>query len=234
MSMLPKSISSIGGIRFASGLLVAAAGVLISSQVLTQTGDDAVVAQVRASIVQRALWGRDFPLMVASIPGWNRIGEGTIVVAPDVIFGATPHLNREEAEKQTTALATALSDAAVRFRPEFAQIAEQGKTAAAAKVSVRRYGNDESHRVVVGPGLDLLPPDLRISDVQRVLGKEQAVKRETEEGGGERRPLFLTSYVYAGGAVVYQTSNYTAAPDQVFRVVLNVPSALRAIAEEQR
>jgi len=84
---------------------------------------------------------------------------------------------------------------------------------------------------VIGRGLELLPAALSIAEVQRVLGQEESVQREVEDGGGEHRPVVFTSHVWAGGALVYQTSNYAPAPDQVVRVVLSVPSALLAVAE---
>jgi hypothetical protein len=195
---------------------------------------DPAVASARTSLAQRALWGRDYPLLVASIPAWAQAQEKTVIVTPDVIIGGTPFRSAAEAEKRARTLRTALAQASpgTSLAPDFAAAAREAKTAA-VRVEVRRYGTDGSYRTVIGRGLELLPAALTIADAQRVLGKEESVQREVEDGGGEHRPVVYTSHVWGGGAVVYQTSNYAPTPEQVARVVLSVPSARRALAEAQ-
>jgi len=214
-------------------LALCAIGTLIGSpRAISQTPRDAAVAQVRTSLARRELWGRDYPLLIASIPGWARIREKTVIVAADVVIGGTPFATPEEAEKRARALREALAAAPDALRSDFARIAGQAVEAAAAKVGVHRYGADNSYRVIVGLGIDLLPPSLRLAKVERVHGKRRTVEREVVDGG-EYRPIVLTGYVYAGGALVYQTSNYAPIPGQVVRVVLSVPAAFQALVEKR-
>jgi len=225
--MLPR-------VRLRLALPLAAASFLAGWQALAQkpTRDPgaAAVALVRTALSQRDLWGRDHPLLIASIPAWARSDEKTVIVAADAIIGGTPFRTREEAEKRATALRQALAATHARRGGGLAGDAAQAAGAAADRVSVRRYGLDESYRAVIGLGLDLLPATTTMDEVRRVLGKEEAVRRDVEESR-EARPLVLGSHVYAGGAIVYQTSNFTPHADQVFRVVLGIPAALRAVAE---
>jgi hypothetical protein len=211
--------------------LLAAGAIVWSSPATAQTPREPV-AQMRASLAQQQLWGRDYPLLIASIPAWVRIQEKTIVVAPDVVFGGTPFSTIEEAEKHAQDLRRALAEVPKPLSPDFASIAEQAKGRVAERVGVHRYGGDNSYRVIIGFGLNLLPPDLHAVEVERLLGKEEAVKRDVEDGGGEHRPVVFTTHVWAGGALLYQTSNYAPTPDQIVRVILNVPVALRALAEK--
>lgn len=216
-----------------SALSVLAAGALLwSAAAFAQPRDPA--GPMRAGLARPGLWGRDYAVLVASIPGWARLQEKTVVVAPDVVIGGSPFRSREEAEAQAEALRKALYEPHARLTPLFARLAGQAAGVAASKVSVERYGGGASYRVVVGLGLNLLPADLRLSDVERAVGKAEEVKREVDDTGGERRPLVLTGHVHAGGALVYQASNYAPDPDQVVRVVLNIPAALRALTEEQQ
>jgi hypothetical protein len=225
--MLPR-------VRFHLVLPLAAASFLAwwpaLAQKPTRDAGAAAVALVRTALSQRGLWGRDHPLLIASIPAWARSDEKTIIVAADAIIGGTPFRTRQEAEKRAAALRQALAATQTRRRGSLAGDAAQAAGAAADRVSVRRYGGDESYRAVIGLGLDLLPATTTMDEVRRVLGKEEAVRRDVEESR-EARPLVLGSHVYAGGAIVYQTSNFTPHADQVFRVVLGIPAALRAVAE---
>ncbi len=201
--------------------------------VSAQTPEPPDVVQIRVSLTQRGLWGQDYPLVIASIPAWAGIQENNIVVASDVIIGGTPYPTLEEARKHADALREAFTRSLPPLRPAFARAAEQGRQLAASKISASRYGGDDSYRVIIGLGLHLLPLDLRISDVRSIVGREQMERRDIEGGGGERRPIVFTGYIYVGGALIYQSSSYAPAPDQVVRVVLSVQPALRAIAEVQ-
>ena len=214
--------------------LLAAGALTAPMAVKAQTPQDAGTAAMRASLGQRQLWGRDYPLLIASLPAWAQIQEKTVTVAADVIFGGTRFATREEADKRAGELRRALSVAPSKLSPSFARIAgEAGNAVAAAeRVGIHRYGTDNSYRVVIGLGLSMLPPELKIVEVRRLLGKELAVKSDVEDGGGEYRPIIYATHVWDGGALLYQTSNYAPTPDQVVRVVLSVPVALRAVEEK--
>jgi hypothetical protein len=202
--------------------------VVVSSPAIAQAPEDEAVAQIRTSLSQRSLWGRDYPLLIASIAGWVRIGERKITVAPDVVFGDTPYRTREEAETYAKLLAAALVERPATLSSTFASIAEEGRGALTGRVGVRPFNNGDSYRVTVGFGLNFLPI-LRIAEVQRILGREQAIRREVDDRGGERRPLVFTAYVYAGGAELFQTSNYAPSADQVVRAVFDTSLSFRAI-----
>jgi hypothetical protein len=212
-------------------LLAASTSFLILS-VSAQTPETPDVVQIRVSLTQRGLWGQDYPLVIASIPAWAGIQENQIVVASDVIIGGTPYPTLEAARTQADALRVALTRSLPPLRPAFARGAEQGRQFAASKISASRYGGDESYRVIIGLGLHLLPLDLLISDVRGIVGREQVERRDIEGGAGERRPIVYNSHIYVGGALIYQSSSYAPAPDQVVRVVLSIQPALRAIAVE--
>jgi len=203
---------------------------LVSAHAFAQQPSNPAAGLMRTSLGQRALWGPDYSLLIASIPAWAQAQEKTILIAPDLIIGGTPFRSAAEAEKRARTLRAALARATYSLGPDFAAAAREAKPAA-DKVEVRRYGTDGSYRTVIVRGVEFLPPKLTLAEVQGVLGKEGSVKREVEDGGGEHRPIVYTSHVWAGGAVIYQTSNYAPTPDQVVRVILNVPSALRAIGE---
>jgi hypothetical protein len=217
-------------LRLGLALSLIAASALVSAHAFAQRPAEPAVGLVRTSLGQRALWGPDYALLIASVPAWAQAQEKTILIAPDLIIGGTPFRTAAEAEKQARTLRAALARATYSMGPDFAAAARAAKPGA-DQVEVRRYGTDGSYRTVIGRGVEFLPPALTMAEVQRVLGKEQSVKRDVEDGGGEHRPVVYTSHVWAGGALLYQTSNYAPAPDQVVRVVLNVPSALRALSE---
>jgi hypothetical protein len=165
-------------------------------------------------------------MLIASIPGWAHIQEKTISVAPDVVFGGTGFRSQEEAETQARNLAASLEQPRT-LAPDFGDAAAQGRTGLAGKIAARPYNRGASYRVTLAFGSNFLP-DLRIAEVQRALGKEESVSTEVEDIG-EGRPIVYTNYLYAGGALIFKLSNYAPEPDQVSRVVLDIPSSFEAI-----
>jgi hypothetical protein len=223
----------IGFLVSSTGRMVQTALVLLIGSIgfcspgMAQSSPGAAVAQVRTVLAQRSFWGRDYPLLIASIPGWARIQEKNIVIAPDVIFGGTPFRALEEAETQAKSLAASVA-ADQTVAGDFVELAAQGRRELPGKIASRPYKRGASYRVVVGLGSDFLRQDLTITEVQRILGKEEKVGTETEDVG-EGRPIIYTDYVYAGGALIFRLSSYAPAPDQVFRIVLDIPSSMEAI-----
>jgi len=92
-----------------AGALLLIGSLVISSPGISQSTKQSVIAQLGMALAQRSLWGRDYAALIASIPGWARIQEKTIVIAPDVLFGGTPFGSREEAETHAERLAAALT-----------------------------------------------------------------------------------------------------------------------------
>jgi hypothetical protein len=217
-------------LRLRLALPLLAAATLVSACAFAQTPAEPKGGLMRASLGQRALWGPDYSLLIASLPAWAQAQEGTILIAPDVIIGGTPFRSAAEAEKQARALRAALARPSYSLSPDFAAATRDAKPAA-EKVEVRRYGTDKSYRTVISRGVQFLPTTLTMDQVRSALGKEQSVKREVEDGGGEHRPIVYTDHIWAGGAVIFQTSNLGPTPDHVVRVVLSVPAAVQAIAE---
>jgi hypothetical protein len=211
-------------LRAGSVLLIGS--VVNCSPGMAQSTKESAIAQLRMALAERALWGRDYAVLIASIPGWARLQERTIIITPDVVFGGTPFRSREEAETQARSLAAYIEQAQTPAR-DFVNAAVEGRKAISGKIGSGPYSRGASYRVVLDLGSNFLP-NLTIAEVQRTLGKEEAIRSEAEDFG-EGRPLVYTNYVYADGALIFQLSNYAPAPDQVFRVVLDISSSLEAI-----
>jgi hypothetical protein len=180
---------------------------------MAQPPKQVAIVQLRAALLQRPLWGRDYPMLIASIPGWAHIQEKTISVAPDVVFGGTAFRSQEEAETQARNLAASLEQPRT-LAPDFGDAAAQGRTGLAGKIAARPYNRGASYRVTLAFGSNFLP--------------EESVSTEVEDIG-EGRPIVYTNYLYAGGALIFKLSNYAPEPDQVSRVVLDIPSSFEAI-----
>lgn len=210
-----------------AGSVLAIGTLAITSAAMAQAPKQLAITQLRAALLQRPLWGRDYTTLVASISGWAQIQEKTIIVAPDVVFGGTSFRGREEAEAQARKLAGSLERPRT-LAPDFMDAAAEGRTDLGGKITARPYSRGASYRVTVGFGSNFLPADLRIAEVQRKLGKEEAVTTEIEDIG-EGRPIVYTNYIYADGALIFKLSNYAPAADQVFRVMLDIPSSVEAM-----
>jgi hypothetical protein len=92
------------------------------------------------------------------------------------------------------------------------------------------FQDDDSVRVIsTRPDAQFLTPNLTVATVQERLGPPEKVEQQVIQGEGERRPVVLTLYRYADGAVTFAESDIAARPGMVDRVLLDASAVVNAI-----
>jgi hypothetical protein len=204
----------------------------LTSDSNSQNRDDLI----RRILSDSKLWGKDFPAVLAALPSFNRAGEIRIAVFPDRIVGERKFKSLDEAGREAENVSKYLNLGQIKFRPEFETLFQRGfrERAAALKPEPLNFLDDDTKRVaVLSRGSQFLAPGLTIATVRQILGEPEKITKELLDNG-ERRPIILKLYHYAGGAVAFAESNWTTRPGDVDRAFLNVPAATAAVFQETR
>jgi hypothetical protein len=183
----------------------------------------------------RTLWGKDFPLALASLQSAHEVGERRVAIFPTRIVGGTAFKTREDAEQTSRTLTEAMAAREFKPKPEFEAMfrAIGPRPAELLKAEIiPAFADDDSIRVAwTRPEAEFLPPKLTVAAVQKRLGPPEKVETEVIQSEGERRPTVLTLYRYADGAVSFAESDIAAQPGLVDRVLLDAPAVMSTLFE---
>jgi hypothetical protein len=173
----------------------------------------------------RALWGKDFPAALASLPAWDRAGEHAIAIFPAQIVGTTPFKTPEAAQPARAALSAALSQPLPEAAPPFTDLFKglRGGPLPFQSEIVQVFDDDSFRIAIVGKDVQFLPPGLTVKQVEISIGLPQVVTTQVIQSERDRRPVILTLHSYADGAIVFAESDWQPTPGIVDRVILNVP-----------
>jgi hypothetical protein len=185
----------------------------------------------------RALWGKDFRLVLSQIPSWNAVGEQQIEVLPTRVVGRKSY-SKTKSELVVSKLSQALHahqtqalvavDDWLHTRQSNATEAQFSQPLRMEKVMESPLEKrEDSVRVQVSSG-DSLPqflnPELTESDLNRELGApdEISLKRPdmSDPNKYEGRPEIVKVYSYAGGTIQFEVSNLSPyAPGKNARLI---------------
>jgi hypothetical protein len=177
-------------------------------------------------LTTRPLWDKDSLAALAFLPAWSRIDERTVAIFPARVVGATPFKTAEEAQRALAAMERALSESRPASAPEFEELL-RGFTRAPApfQPAVIRLLDDDTFRIALtAQGSQFLPKSLTVKQVEELIGQPESVTTQVIQSERDRRPLILTLYSYAKGAIIYAESDWAPRPGFVDRVILNVPA----------
>jgi hypothetical protein len=181
----------------------------------------------------RTLWGKDFPLALASLQSAQEVGVHGVVIFPTRIVGGTRFNTREDAEQMARKLTEVMATRELKPKPDFeAMFKDIGlRLAAPLKAEIiPAFADDDSIRVAwTLPEAEFLPPKLTVTAVQERLGPPEKVVTEVIQSEGERRPVVLTLYRYAEGAVSFAESDIAARPGLVDRVLLDASAVMSTL-----
>lgn len=203
-----------------------------------QPGDGGSLAKI---LSDKSLWGSDFPKALSSLPTWEAAGENTVEVFPNQIVSRPPAEGESPAAHASRIMA-ALRRQPPRPKPAYAEFLRAAGPEGVSSLKVERvesFKDDQKPRVVMSaPSALFLAPGLDLATVEARLGPVKPVLR-TIPTDGDRRPIVLTEYAYANGAVVFATSDITPEPQgnpkkkPIDRAILNVPSVSTEVFERR-
>jgi hypothetical protein len=184
-------------------------------------------------LTDRTLWGKDFPTVLAYLQSWEQTGERKVAVFPSQVVGTTLYKTREDAQQAAMKLTRAMEAPQPRPKPEFAALLREVPPQQPIPLRLEVipfFPDDGSVRVAwTGPSLQLFDPRLTLATVQSRLGPSERVTQEVVQTEKDERPVTLTQYHYAGGAVIFAESDLSLRPGSIDRVILDVPALAAAL-----
>ena len=188
---------------------------------------------------ERNLWGKDFPLVLLSLPNWNQIGDRRVAVFSNRIVSAVSHKTRDEAQQSIRKLDVLLAaapsvEANAALAPLLKGVSLKQPVRLRAEI-VSPFIDDDSIRIAITrPGAQFLSPNLTVAEVRKRLGTAEKITQEVQQNPTERRPVVLTLHHYANDAVVFAEADIAPKPGLVDRVILDVPTITTALFKEVR
>lgn len=177
------------------------------------------------------LWRQDFALVLAQLPALQRAGESKLLVFPDKAVSGTAVRTPDEARNQRQKIETAMEQMRANPTPLARKLMARTTPRSLKTDVLANFPEDDSARVAT-ESLQLFPAGMRVETVRRQLGAPEKTTRVMVESEGERRPLILTLYSYAGGAVVFAEADIAPRPGAVDRVILDIPAVTSALEKE--
>jgi hypothetical protein len=189
----------------------------------------------------KAVWGKDFPKALASLPHWEAGGETDVHIFANQMAGRPPRAVDAHAE-MITKINASIKEGFPMPKAAYAELLKAAEPDAVRELTaerIARFKDDQKPRVVISiPGAQFFAKGLDVAAVEGQLGSVKPVLR-TLQTDGDRRPIVLTEYVYAKGAVIFATSDVTPEPEGnpkkklIDRAILRVPDITKEIFERK-
>jgi hypothetical protein len=178
----------------------------------------------------RTLWGDDFYGLLAFLPDFQRAGEQRVAVFPDRAVGERRFETLAQAQRAARSLDADLKAGADEPLTATVDRVYRVRRPLALQATAIQFLDDGSYRLAVsGPGVAFLAPGLLTATVLERLGPAERVTTELFDDGTERRPVILTVYHYAGGAIRFAESDVAPRPGFINRVFLDVAAVAAAL-----
>ena len=186
-------------------------------------------AGIQQILSDPALWGRDTLGLFARLNSWTRVSDTQVQIFPASVFGASQFKSAADAKPIAGTLATALNGAQPGLNAAISAALKPPARAVLAKPQVQVIPinrEDEATRIAWGSDTaQFFAPGLTVETVRRRLGEPEKVSRKAVQRlVTDKRPIGLTLYSYAGGAIVFAESNMTRTRGLVDRVILDIPA----------
>ncbi|MCG3160972.1 MAG: hypothetical protein JMDDDDMK_02068 [Acidobacteria bacterium] len=200
---------------------------------------------VRSAIVKilnnRTLFGKDFPTALAFLSSWNQISERQVEFYPDRVVGSTRYTTLDAAQQAAGALRQAVAGPQPKPSPEFADLLKGVPTQFPFRVDVIPFFPDDGSIRVAwvappsAPGVSrgfsdpaqtapqFFDPGLTAATVRQEVGSADEVTQQVLQTDKEERPVTLTAYSYAKGALVFAEADVSPRPGFIDRINFNVP-----------
>ncbi len=218
--------------RLRGMLLIGVLGLCLPVTFLARPPRPTPPASLAEILNDRELWGKDLPAALALSSSWSRVGERTLAVFPGRILGATPYNTPQDAQRAASQMARAMSEAPPRPSPEFADLLARGRAKQAIPFRatlISLVDDDAVHLAWADSSVEFLPPNLTLASVKNRFGEPERVTQEIVPTQRDRRPVVLTLYQYAGGAVSFAESDAAQKPGIIDRVLFDVPAVTAAL-----
>jgi len=173
------------------------------------------------------LWGPDYPEALNAIRALAQAGEERAEILPRQVIGRQKYATPAQA-----GAATSRANASLLNMTNAPRIDIAGMNARTVKPQIAAVVSADDRAVHVGTPdrpAQYIATNVKIDQVITRFGKPDRVTVEVIDDGTERRPIELTLYYWANDAIVVGTTDVSADPRTVERVVLDTNAVTRAI-----
>lgn len=215
--------------RSLSVLLILLLSIGLASQTLKQKPS----SQLARFLVDENIWGKDTPAVFAWLDSWRQINMPQIILYPDKVMAGISSTSEKQADHKVAQLDSAAKAPQPRLKPFYAK-AFTGRIPAAPPVESTFTTNpeDDSLRVTWSKkSLRFLREGLTLSGIFRTYGKPERTTSKLVQNKRDTRPILLTFYHYANGAIQFVESDPAPDPDLVSRIVLDVNTVAAELFE---
>lgn len=183
------------------------------------------------------LWQKDFPTVIKSINSFDAIGEIKVEVFQNDVVGSRKFepqdagLLRETSELRSyMAVNPRLKQqVVVAINSNWNQLQETVTPAGQAALSDGSLRVSLASKTVVEA--QFLAPGLTLNTLREQNGEPESISREVADSSDdERRPLILTLYRYADGAITFATTDTSPNPELIDRAILDTKKISVAIS----
>lgn len=195
----------------------------LSSQILKQKPP----SQLARFVVDENIWGKDTPAVFAWLDSWRQINMPQIIIYPDKVMAGISSTSEKQADHKAAQLDSATKAPQPRLKPFYAKTFT-GRIPAAPPFESTFTTNweDDSLRVTWSKkSLRFLREGLTLSSIFNTYGKPERTTSQLVQNKRDARPILLTFYHYANGAIQFVESDPAPDPDLVSRIVLDVNTA---------
>jgi len=177
------------------------------------------------------IWGKHMPSALAYVSSWSKVGERSVTIFPGGIAGGMKYKSGEEAEQKAGELRRAMQTAQPSPVSGFENLIKRGRSIPVPFQSEALKPSRDAEPTVAwsGSSLDFLADGVTRETLRERYGDPQKVLYEVVDAGKERRPVTLTKYVYAGGAIEFVETDFGPRPGRIERVILNLQPILSLI-----
>lgn len=184
--------------------------------------------QLEKFLTDRNIWGDDAFQVFASLNVWKGEGESSILIFTDKVVGGSKFETPEQAKEKAAVMTRTMTRVNFKLSPEFASSYKSvlARKTPALQVESFRLMEDDSYRLEwKRAGAEFLKKQLTLKAVVAAYGAPEKTSTEVVQALGDRRPAVLTISEYAGGKLKFVQSDLSPDPNEVDRVVLDVPAA---------
>jgi hypothetical protein len=170
------------------------------------------------------LWGKDFRrIVLGNAQSLESVGQAKIAVYPDRVEGLVSYADQAEAAKFIRDLNAEVKTQAPDMSFKFKSFEAASRSASIASTDLLRpaAARIEMKTANSEKPLELLPPNLKFSDIKKELRNPETVQTKLIQTEYERRPITITYYSYADGALTYAVSDMSPDEDTIQGVVID-------------
>jgi len=194
-------------------------------------------AKIIRILTNPSLWQKDFPTLIKSINSFEAIGEKKIEVYQNDALGSRKFEPQDTGLMRETSELRSYLTVDPRLKPQvtiainsaWPQPLDTVTPAGQSALSDGSLRVSLASKTIVEP--QFLAPGLTLTALREQNGEPESITREVADASDdERRPLILTLYRYANGAITFATSDVSPNPEVIDRAILDTEKVSSAIS----